>query len=58
MADKTYVVQFKRPNPVLHLVAASTVEIEDEHLVFLNSNGKVAALFLRELVGSLSALPE
>jgi len=58
MADKTYVVQFKRPDPVLHVVTASTVEIEGEHVVFLDSRGKLAALFLRELVGSWSALPE
>jgi hypothetical protein len=38
------------------LIAAS-VEFHGEHLIFLSSNGKLAALFLMEIVESWSELP-
>jgi hypothetical protein len=41
---------------VLHTVIASTVEIHDEHLIFCDSEGKLAALFLLEVVESWSEL--
>jgi hypothetical protein len=58
MASKTYVVKFK-PSALgdTHTVIGSTVEIHHEHLVFCDSEGKLAALFLVEIVESWSELP-
>ena len=49
MTDKTFLIRFKlatylSPRPVL----AARVQIHGEHLVLLNSEGKLAALFLLE----------
>jgi hypothetical protein len=59
MACKAYVVKFKPPAlGLLHTVIASTVEIHDEHLIFCDSEGRLAALFLTEIVESWSELPD
>ena len=53
MADKAYIVKFKpQALGVVQTVIASTVEIHDEHLIFCNSKGELAALFLLEIVQS------
>lgn len=52
MADKTYLVCLKPPSLALQHVAASRFEIRGEHLVFVDSKGGLAALFLMELVQS------
>jgi hypothetical protein len=52
MADKTYLVRLKRPSLAFQHVAASRFEIHFEHLVFVDSEGKLAALFLMEIVES------
>jgi hypothetical protein len=53
MADKLYIVKFKPAAlGVAQNVIASTVEIHDEHLIFCNSKGELAALFLLEIVQS------
>jgi len=58
MASKAYVVKFKPPAlGVHHTVIASTVEIHDEHLIFCDSEGRLGALFLLEIVESWSVLP-
>ena len=57
MDNKTYIVKFKPPALSLHLVIASTVEIHDEHLIFCDSEGRLAALFLLETVESWSEHP-
>jgi hypothetical protein len=49
MTDKTFLIRFKlpiylSPRPVL----AARAQMQGEHLVFLNSEGKLAALFLLE----------
>jgi hypothetical protein len=57
MTSKVYIVKFKSPAPgVVQTVSASTVEIHDEHLIFCDSEGKLAALFLLEIVESWSEL--
>jgi len=38
-------------------VIASTVEIHDEHLIFCDSKGSLAAPFLLGIVGSWTELP-
>jgi hypothetical protein len=55
MADKTFLIRFKSatylsPQPVL----ADRAEIRGEHLVLLDSNGKLLALFLLDVVESCS----
>jgi hypothetical protein len=58
MTSKAYIVKFKPPAlDVLHTVIASTVEIHDEHLIFCDSEGRLAALFLLDIVESWSELP-
>jgi hypothetical protein len=58
MTSKTYVVKFKPPILSLsHTVVAATVEIHDEHLIFCDSEGRLAALFLLETVESWSEHP-
>jgi hypothetical protein len=57
MIDQTYLVALRIPShAVQHLIAAS-LEIHGEHLVFLNAEGKLAALFLMEIVKSWNVLP-
>jgi hypothetical protein len=58
MASKAYIVKFRPPAlRLLHTVIAWTVEIHDEHLIFCDSEGRLAALFLLEMVESWSELP-
>jgi hypothetical protein len=52
MSDKTYIVRLKAPRFPLHLVRTASAEIQGDHLVFLSSEGKLAALFLMEDVES------
>ncbi len=57
LADKTYIVRFKTPDIVTDVVNAARVEVQGEHLAFVNSKGRLAALFLFESVESWSELP-
>jgi hypothetical protein len=55
MTDKTFLIRFKlatylSPRPVL----AAKAEIRGEHLILLDSGGKLVALFLLEIVDSWS----
>jgi hypothetical protein len=52
LADKTYIVRFKPPQMGIQLVAASSAEIQGEHIALLNSNGQLAALLLLDIVES------
>ena len=54
MPDKLYLVRFKGSDVSIHVVIAARVEIHEEHLVFLRSDGKLAALFLLEIVAHWS----
>lgn len=56
MADKTYLVRLKPPSLALQQVVAAKAEIQEGHLVFINSDGKLAALFLVEIVESWDVL--
>ena len=58
MVDKTYLVCLKPPSLALQHVDAARFEIHGEHLVFVDSDGKLAALFLMELVQSWSVLSD
>jgi hypothetical protein len=52
MRDKSYLVRFKCSNLTPQLVTAASVQIRGEHLVFLRSDGSLAALFVLEIVES------
>jgi hypothetical protein len=54
MPDKLHLVQFKGSEISFHAVVATRAEIHEEHLVFLRSDGKLAALFLLDIVQSWS----
>ena len=54
MSDKLYLIGFKGSELVCHAVIAARAEIHGEHLVFLRSDGKLAALFLLEIVAHWS----
>ena len=54
LADKTYIVRFKTPDIATDAVVAARVKVHDEHLAFVNSKGRLAALFLFENVESWS----
>jgi hypothetical protein len=58
MADKTYLVRFKPVELGALVVVAESAQIYDDHLVFLNSKGKVAGLFLLEAVESWSEVTD
>jgi hypothetical protein len=52
MPEKAYIVKFKRPEISVRPVMAARAEIQGDHLVFVNSEGGLAALFLLEMVQS------
>jgi hypothetical protein len=54
MPDKLYLIRFKGSDISFHAVIAARAEIHGEHLVFLRSDGKLAALILLEIVESWS----
>jgi hypothetical protein len=55
MVDHSYRVRLKTQT-VQHVIASS-VQLYGDHLVFVNSNGQLAALFLKDLVHSWNMLP-
>ena len=57
MTDKTFVVRFKARELSTQLVIAANAEIHADHMVLLNSTGKLAALFLLEAVESWTDKP-
>ena len=54
MADKRYLVSCKTPEISTQSIVAESCEVHGEHLVFLNSRGELAAMFLLEIVESWS----
>jgi hypothetical protein len=50
MTDKNYLVRLKPRELGVHVVVAASAEIHGEHIVLLNSDGELAALFLLEIV--------
>jgi hypothetical protein len=54
MTNTAYLVRFKGADLPPELVIAETIEFHGEHLVFLRSNGSLAALFVLEIVESWS----
>jgi hypothetical protein len=54
MTDKLYLIRFKESELSFHAVIAARAEIHGEHLVFLRSDCKLAALFLLEIIENWS----
>lgn len=54
MSDKLYLIRFKASERICHAVIAARAEIHGEHLVFLRSESRLAALFLLEIVENWS----
>jgi hypothetical protein len=50
MPDKTYLIRFKEPDAVSLLVIAASVETHGEHLAFLRSDGRLAALVVADVI--------
>ena len=50
MPEKKYLVRFKTSDLSPEPVIAASVEIHGEHLIFLRSDGSLAALFVLEIV--------
>jgi hypothetical protein len=50
MVDRAYLVRFKGADPPPELVIAESIEFHGEHLVFLRSDGSLAALFVLDIV--------
>jgi hypothetical protein len=54
MAERRFLVRFKIRQMPMQPVIASIVQIQGDHLVFLDSDGKLVALLLMVLVESWS----
>jgi hypothetical protein len=54
MTEKKFLIRFKPLDLSPHVVIAANAEIHGEHLVFLRSDGCLAALFVLEVVESWS----
>jgi hypothetical protein len=54
MPNKAYLVRFKGTDLPAELVIAENIEFHGEHLVFLRSDGTLAAVFVLEIVESWS----
>jgi hypothetical protein len=52
MRDKPYLIRLKCSDLGPHLVIAASAEIHGDHLVFLRLDGRLAALFVVEIVES------
>jgi hypothetical protein len=58
MPERAYIVKFKRPEIIMRPVVAARAEVQGDHLVFVNADGRLAALFLLEIVQSWSEISE
>jgi hypothetical protein len=56
--DYGFVVRIRSPKQILHYVVASTAEIQGEHLIFVNSKGKLIASFMLDAVCSWNVLSQ
>jgi hypothetical protein len=54
MTENKFLIRFKPSGPSSHLVVVATAAIHGDHLVFLRSDGSLAALFVLEVVESWS----
>ena len=57
VADKTYLVRFKNPAISTQPVVASRAEIRGDHIVMLDAEDRLVALFWMSIVESWSEIP-
>ncbi len=57
MASKTYLVRFKNPAISTQPVVACRAEIQGDHIVMLDAEGRLVALFWMSIVESWSEIP-
>jgi hypothetical protein len=57
MGSKTYLVRFKNPAISTQPVVASRAEIRGDHIVMLDSEDRLVALFWMSIVESWSEIP-
>ena len=57
MTENIYLIRFKPAEISTQTMVAATAEIHGEHLVLLNAQGKINALFLMDTVESWSKIP-
>jgi hypothetical protein len=57
MPNKTYQVRLKPPSSAVQHVCAAEIRMLDNHLMFLDGKGDVAALFRVDLVESWEEIP-
>jgi hypothetical protein len=57
VANRTFIVRMKHRVAGVYSVVAERMEIHDEHLVLLQSNGRLAGLFHMKAIESWSELP-
>ena len=56
MPEEIFLVKLKAPSGTLHRVQAQCCEVHGEHLVFLDAQGKLTAMFLMGIVESFHAI--
>jgi hypothetical protein len=52
--DKAYLIRFKGTELPPDVVIAANIQVHEEHVVFLKSDGTLAALYVLEIVDSWS----
>jgi hypothetical protein len=52
--QQSYLIRFQHPELSIQSVIAASAEIHGDHIALLDSKGKLAALFLTEVVESWS----
>jgi hypothetical protein len=52
MVETTFLIEFRTPDVDAQCVVAAQAEIRGEHLLFLNSTGQLAAVFMLQNVKS------
>ena len=57
MPEKTYLVRFKNPAISTQPLVAYRAEIQGDHIVMFDANGKLVALFWMTIVESWSEIP-
>jgi hypothetical protein len=57
IGEKTYLVRFKNPAISMQPVIASRAEIQGDHIVMHDSEGRLVALFWMGIVESWSEFP-
>jgi hypothetical protein len=56
MTERTYLFRFKSPGLSTQPVTAASAEIQGDHIVLLDSHGKLVALFSMDIVESWSVI--